>query len=130
VRWSCGALRSNVGQGPADAGKAEADHGTPGAAHGRDGVPDLGSFVVGQVVKVRLDSADKAPRSADFRVAGQRFGFDPLVDVDGGQQPFPVAEEVDQVGLQLGQVGDVGAEMGFRVKSGRVASILCSMRSG
>ena len=35
----------------------------------------------------------------------------PLVDVAGGEQPFPVAQQVIEVGVQVGQVGDVGAEV-------------------
>ncbi len=35
----------------------------------------------------------------------------PLLDVAGGQQPFPIVQQVIDVGRQVGKVGDVGAEV-------------------
>ncbi|HEX9353744.1 MAG TPA: hypothetical protein VF933_08005 [Streptosporangiaceae bacterium] len=34
-----------------------------------------------------------------------------MVEFGGGEQAFPAAEQVVEVGLQVGQVGDVGAEV-------------------
>ena len=42
---------------------------------------------------------------------GSGFGARPLVDIGGGEHPFPVAEQVVEVGVQVGEVGDVGAEV-------------------
>ena len=45
-------------------------------------------------------------------LGGGGVGARPLVDaVDGGGEPFPGAQQVIEVGGQVGQVGDVGAEV-------------------
>ena len=42
---------------------------------------------------------------------GHGLGACPVVEIGGGEQAFPVAQQVVEVGVQVGQVGDVGAEV-------------------
>ena len=40
-----------------------------------------------------------------------RFGACPVIEVGGGEQAFAGAQQVVEVGVQVGQVGHVGAEV-------------------
>ena len=62
-------------------------------------------------VEVASDLADQAADAGDLLVGGRGLGAGPVVDVDGGAQPFPVAQQVVEVGVEVGQVGGVGAEV-------------------
>ena len=48
---------------------------------------------------------------ADFLLGRGGCGAGPVVDAAGGGEPFAGAEQVVEVGGQVGQVGDVGAEV-------------------
>ena len=61
---------------------------------------------------VAFDPADEPPDPGDLLLGGGGVGAGPLVDaVDGGGEPFPGAQQVIEVGGQVGEVGDVGAEV-------------------
>ena len=72
---------------------------------------DLVAFVGGEVVEAGADPGDETADPGDLLLGGGGFGAGPVVEVGGGEQSFPVAEQVIEVGLQVGQVGDVGAEV-------------------
>ena len=69
------------------------------------------AFVGGELVEAGADPGDEAADAADLLVRGHGLGACPVVEVGGGEQAFPVAQQVVEVGLQVGQVGDVGAEV-------------------
>src|SRR5260370_5776513 len=96
--------------GRADRGHAEADELAGLADHG-DCVGDQGLVLLGKVLDVGLDAADQLPQLGDLFLARGELGFGPVLKVGGGLDPFPVGEQLLQVGLQLGQVGRVAAEM-------------------
>src|SRR5439155_4099127 len=61
---------------------------------------------------VAVDPADEPPDPGDLLLGGGGVGAGPLIDaVDGGGEPFPGAQQVIEVGGQVGEVGDVGAEV-------------------
>ena len=76
-----------------------------------DGLADLLTFSVGQVIEPVLDPGDELPDPGDFLLGRDGFGACPLVDLGRGEHAFAVAEQVVEVGVQVGQVGDVGAEV-------------------
>lgn len=78
------------------------------------------AFGGGEFVESSGDACDESSDLADFLVGWCGFGAGPFVEVAGGAHAFAIAEQVVQVGLPVGQVGHVGAEVIFRVKSGRV----------
>ena len=81
-------------------------------AHHRDGLVDLGSLGVVELGDIALDAVDQPPDPGDLLLGGGGVGAGPLVDpVDGGGQPFPGAQQIIEVCLQVGQVRDVGAEV-------------------
>src|SRR4051812_37071026 len=78
-------------------GAVAADHG--------DGVVDLGSFDGVESGDVTVDAVDQLSDPGDLLGAGGGVGSGPLVDpVDGGGEPFAGAQQVVEVGGQLGQV--------------------------
>ena len=77
-----------------------------------DCLVDAARAAVGQLRDVAFDPADEAPDPGDLLLGGGGVGAGPLVDaVDGGGEAFPGAEQVVEVGGQVGEVGDVGAEV-------------------
>ena len=59
-----------------------------------------------------LMRCDQSPDAGDLLVGGGGVGAGPVVDpVDGGGQPFPGAQQIVEVCLQVGQERDVGAEV-------------------
>ena len=96
--------------GCSDAGHAQRGELT-GAPDHRGGLFDLGSFVVGEVVQVLLDPVDQILDPADLLLGRQRLGLGPVVQIGGGEDAFAVTQQVVQVGGEIGQVGDVGAEV-------------------
>ena len=61
---------------------------------------------------VTVDAVDQPSDPGDLLGGGGGVGAGPLVDpVDGGGEPFAGAQQVVEVGGQVGQVGDVGAEV-------------------
>ena len=77
-----------------------------------DGVVDAGALGVVELGDVAFDAVDQPPDPGDLLLGGGGVGAGPVVDpVDGGGQPFAGAQQVVEVGLQVGQVGDVGAEV-------------------
>jgi hypothetical protein len=108
--WSCERLVFGCGRVDADGGHAEVD-GTVFADHG-DGVADAGAVGGGQLGDVAFDPVDEPPDSGDLLLAGGGVGEDPFIDaVDAGGEAFAGAQQVIEVGGQVGQVGDVGAEV-------------------
>jgi hypothetical protein len=61
--------------------------------------------------EVTGDLGDQPPDPGDLLFRWQGLGLGPVLDVGGGEDSFPVAEQVVGVCLQIGQVGDVGAEV-------------------
>ena len=81
-------------------------------ADDRDRVVDLGSVGRVELGDVALDPGDQPPDPGDLLLGRGGVGAGPLVDaVDGGGQPFPGAQQVIEVCLQVGQERDVGAEV-------------------
>ena len=79
--------------------------------HDGDGVLDLLSLFCGEFVETGIDAGDQAAGASDFFVRGHRFGACPVVEFCGGEQAFAGAQQVVQVGVQVGKVGHVGAEV-------------------
>lgn len=71
--------------------------------HDGDGVVDLLSLFVGEVVEVGADACDQAPDAADLLIRGHRFGACPLVEISGGEQSLAGAKQVIEVGVQVGR---------------------------
>jgi len=110
MSWSCGSfLGSDVWQRLPESWDAEGDG--AGAPDGRHGLFDLVSVVAGQGVEFGGDSVDQPAHAGDFLGRWHRFGPRPVVDIGCSDEPFAVTEEVVQVGLEVGEVGDVGAEV-------------------
>ena len=64
------------------------------------------------LVEVAVDAGDEPPDPGDLLLGGGGVGAGPVVDaVDGRGQSFAGAEQVVEVGGQVGQVGHVGAEV-------------------
>jgi hypothetical protein len=81
-------------------------------AHNGHRVVDLRSLGVVEFGDVAFDPVDQPPDSDDLLLGGSGVGAGPFVDpVDSRGQPFAGAQQVFQVGLQVGQEGDVGAEV-------------------
>ena len=77
-----------------------------------DCVVDLGPLGVVELGDVAFDPVDQPPDPGDFLLGGGGVGTGPVVDsVDGGGQSFPGAQQIIEVCLQVGQVGNVGAEV-------------------
>src|SRR5260370_181016 len=57
------------------------------------------------------DAGEERPDAGDLLLGWHRLGAGPLLDVGGGEEPLAVAQQVVQVGLQVGEVGHVGAEV-------------------
>jgi hypothetical protein len=91
-------------------GHAEADDLACSTEH-RGGLGDLGSFVEGELIDVFFDAPDEGLDVTDLILGGQRLGAGPVVDVNGGEDAFAVAEQVVEVCLEVWQVGHVGAEV-------------------
>ena len=81
------------------------------AADDGDGLADLLALGGGQVIEPVLDPGDELPDPGDLLGGGDGFGSYPLVDVGRGEHAFPVAEQIIEIGVQVRQVGDVGAEV-------------------
>src|SRR5262245_7773602 len=106
--WSRGVLLGRCAG--ADDGHAQG-HGAVLADDGDGGV-DLGALGAGQLVQAGLDPADELPDPADLLGGGGGIGAGPVIDSrDGGPEPFAGAHQVVKVSGQVGQVGDVGAEV-------------------
>lgn len=58
-----------------------------------------------------LDPMDQILDPADLLLRGQRFTFGPLVQIDSGKHTFAVTQHIVQIGGEVGQVGDIRAEM-------------------
>jgi hypothetical protein len=82
-----------------------------GSPDGGRSVVDLGSFVGRELVEVLLDAVNEVLQPADLRVGGQGLGLGPLLQLDRCEYPFAVTEQIVEVCLEIGQVGDVGAEV-------------------
>src|ERR1039458_7794884 len=86
--------------------------GVPRLAAQGGGVGDAGAVGGGQLGDVAFDPVDEPPDSGDLLLAGGGVGADPFIDaVDAGGEAFAGAQQVIEVGGQVGQVGDVGAEV-------------------
>jgi cyclase len=90
-------------------GHAERDRAV--AADDGDGLVGLLAFGGGEVFQAGFDAGDEAADGGDLLAGGDGLGSCPLVDVGGGEDPFPVAEQVIEVGAEVGEVRDVGAEV-------------------
>ncbi len=74
------------------------------ADHGR-GLVDLVTFGGGQLAEAGFDPGDELPDAGDLLFRWQSVGSCPVVQLGGGEQAFLAAEQVIEVGLQVGQVG-------------------------
>lgn len=82
------------------------------AVHDGDGVVDCGSCGLVESGDVTSDVVDELPDPGGLLGGGGGVGAGPLVDPgEGGREPFAGAQQVVEVGGQLGQVRDVGAEV-------------------
>src|ERR1017187_4498743 len=94
----------------ADAGHAEADGAV--LADDGDGFADGCAFFLAQTGDVAVDLGDEPPDAGDLLAGGGGVGACPVVGAgDGGGQAFAGAEQVIEVGGQVGKVGHVGAEV-------------------
>ena len=81
-------------------------------AHHGDRFVDLGSLGVVEAGDVAFDHGNQVPDPADLLLGGGGVGARPLVDaVDGRGQSFPGAQQVLEIGLQVGQERDIGLEV-------------------
>jgi hypothetical protein len=76
-----------------------------------DSVVDDGPVLVAEASDVALDPGDELPDAGDFLLRRGGGGPGPLVDAGHGGEPFAGAEQVIEVGGQVGEVGHVGAEV-------------------
>ncbi|MFB8182015.1 hypothetical protein ACFC8N_39555 [Streptomyces sp. NPDC055966] len=79
------------------------------APYDADGLLDLGAVLGCEVVEVGLDACDEASNSSDLFLGRHGLGSCPVVGLDGGHQAFAVAEQVGEMGFEVGQLGHVGA---------------------
>jgi hypothetical protein len=78
------------------------------AADHRDGVLNAGSLGLVEFDDIALDPVDQLSDPGDLLLGGGGVGARPLVDaVEGGGQPFPGAQQILEVGLQVGQMATV-----------------------
>jgi hypothetical protein len=87
--------------GRADGRHAEVDE-LAGLADHADRVGDQSLVLFGEPADVGLDAADQVPQLADLLLARGELVFGPVLQVGGGADPFPVGEQLLQVGLELG----------------------------
>lgn len=69
------------------------------------------SLVRGEFLDVIFDLVDELPDLGDLVFGGGGGGARPVLGAGGGGEPFTGAQQVVEVGGQVGQVGDVGAEV-------------------
>ena len=98
-------MKAGWGGGHAEVHRAVlADHG--------DGFVDMGALGGGQAGEVAVDPVDEPADAGDLLLGWGGVGACPLVGaVDGGGETFAGAQQVVEVGGQVGEVGDVGAEV-------------------
>ena len=84
----------------ADAGHS--NHDASVSSDGSDRGVDVGTVVGGEVVETGLDAGDESANGPDLVFGGHGFGACPFVDVGGGEDSFPVAEQVVEVGVEVG----------------------------
>ena len=104
------AFPRQVGRGRPDAGHAEVTVWRVGADD-LDGLGDLAPVGVAELVQVVFGPADELPQPGDLLVGGHGLGSGPVVEVAGGADAFPGAQQGVEVVAELGQVGGVGAEV-------------------
>ena len=93
------------------AGAGHAEHGAAMAAHDGDRLLKLLSLFGFEFVEAVADLVDQAADPADLFLRRHGVGACPLIEVGGGEQAFAGAQQVVEVGVEVGQVGDVGAEV-------------------
>ena len=76
-----------------------------------DGLVDAGAFGCLEVVETGADAGDEGADAADLFLGGHGLAQHPVVDVGGSEETLPVSQQVVEVGVQVGQVRDVSAEM-------------------
>jgi len=75
-------------------------------------VLDLGSILRGEVVEFGPDAVNQTADPANLLSGRKGLRARPLVGIDrSGEDTFPVAEQVGQVRLQIGQVRRIRAEV-------------------
>jgi hypothetical protein len=78
-------------------------------AHHRDGVLDPSSLGLVELGDIAVDPIDQLSDPGDLLLGGCGVGARPLVDpLEGGGQVFPGAQQILEIGLQVGQMGDGG----------------------
>src|SRR5262249_61073671 len=108
--WAGEGLAFGCGREGADGGHAEADGGVP--ADNGDRLINLGAIGGRQLGDVTFDPVDELADAGDLFAGRGGVGAGPVVDaVDGCREPLPGAQQVIEVGDEVGQVGDVGAEV-------------------
>ena len=79
-----------------------------------------------QFAEFVLDAVDQVAQLGDFLGCWCGLRLGPVLDVSGGHDPFPVGQELLEVGLQFWKVGGVAAEVaaahaGVLVRAGLAA---------
>jgi hypothetical protein len=81
-------------------------------ADGGDRVVDGGPLGVAEPGEVALDPADEPADAGDLFLSGGGVSAGPVVDaVEGGSEALAGGEQVVEVSGEVGEVGDVGAEV-------------------
>ena len=110
--YTPGNLSRQVAAQLARHGHSPAVAGPNAGAPGGHRVVDAGLLGLVEVRDVGFDAVNQSSDPSDFLVGRGGVGAGPVVDpVDGGGQSFPGAQQIVEVGLQVGQERDVGAEV-------------------
>src|SRR5258708_29080877 len=104
------ACSPRLGRGRLGGGHSQVDD-LPGLADHGDRLGDAGLVLLAEVADIGFDAADQPPQLGDLLIAWSQLCSRPLLQASGGPEAFPVGEQLLQVGLQLGQVGRVAAEV-------------------
>jgi hypothetical protein len=68
-----------------------------------------GALLGGEVVDPGLDPRDQRTDAADLLLGGHGLSPGPLVELGACEQALTVSKQVVEIGLQVREVGDVGA---------------------
>jgi hypothetical protein len=97
-------------QGRTDGRHAEVDC-PAGRPDGIDGLRDLAAVSFAELAEVMLGSPDELPQPGDLLVRRHGLGPGPVIEVEGGPDPFPGLQKAVEIAAELGKVGRIGPEV-------------------